>query len=47
MRILDDETLYKELQEKYKNNYDLSWIGLYGFNNTYGLSIRKDIIRKI
>ena len=30
--IPDDETLYKELQEKYKNNYDLSWIGLYGFN---------------
>ena len=33
--IPDDETLYKELQEKYKNNYDLSWIGLYGFNNTF------------
>ena len=44
--ILDDETLYKELQEKYKNNYDLSWIGLYGFNNTYGLVIRKDLSEK-
>lgn len=44
--ILDDETLYKELQEKYKNNYDLSWIGLYGFNNTYGLAIRKDLSEK-
>lgn len=44
--IPDDETLYKELQEKYKNNYDLSWIGLYGFNNTYGLVIRKDLSEK-
>ena len=44
--IPDDETLYKELQEKYKNNYDLSWIGLYGFNNTYGLAIRKDLAEK-
>lgn len=44
--IPDDETLYKELQEKYKNNYDLSWIGLYGFNNTYGLVIRKDFSEK-
>ena len=44
--IPDNETLYKELQEKYKNNYDLSWIGLYGFNNTYGLVIRKDLSEK-
>lgn len=44
--IPDDKTLYKELQQKYKNNYDLSWIGLYGFNNTYGLVIRKDLSEK-
>lgn len=44
--IPDDETLYKELQEKYKSNYNLSWIGLYGFNNTYGLVIRKDLAEK-
>lgn len=44
--IPDDEILYKKLQEKYKNNYDLSWIGLYGFNNTYGLVIRKDLSEK-
>ncbi|WP_252250443.1 glycine betaine ABC transporter substrate-binding protein [Clostridium sp. ZBS13] len=44
--IPDDETLYRELKEKYVSNYDLSWIGLYGFNNTYGLVIRKDFAEK-
>lgn len=44
--IPDDETLYKKLTEKYKKEYNLSWIGLYGFNNTYGLVIRKDIGEK-
>lgn len=41
--IPDDETLYNDLQSKYNSKYDLSWIGLYGFNNTYGLVIRKDL----
>lgn len=41
--ISDDETLYNELKNKYNSEYDLSWIGLYGFNNTYGLVIRKDL----
>lgn len=44
--IPDDETLYKKLTEKYKKEYNLSWIGLYGFNNTYGLVISKDLGEK-
>ncbi len=41
--IPDDETLYAGLTEGYKEEYDLEWVGLYGFNNTYGLVARKDI----
>jgi len=44
--IPDDETLYKDLREKYESKYKLKWIGLYGFNNTFGLVIRKDIAEK-
>ncbi|WP_258049661.1 glycine betaine ABC transporter substrate-binding protein [Clostridium weizhouense] len=44
--IPDDKTLYKNLIEKYESQYNLKWIGLYGFNNTYGLAIRKDIAEK-
>lgn len=44
--IPDDKTLYKELTEKYEKEYDLKWVGLYGFNNTFGLVVRKDIGEK-
>lgn len=44
--ILDNDELYKELKEKYEDKYNLKWMGLYGFNNTYGLVIRKDISDK-
>ena len=42
----DEETLYKQLVEKYQVQYQLDWVGLYGFNNTYGLAIRKEIAEK-
>ncbi len=42
----DKDTLYKELKEKYEEQYKLTWVGLYGFNNTYGLAVRKDIAEK-
>jgi len=44
--IPDDEILYNGLTEKYENQYNLKWVGLYGFNNTFGLVIRKDIAEK-
>ncbi|GAA0076520.1 hypothetical protein UT300005_08980 [Clostridium sp. CTA-5] len=44
--IPDDKTLYKNLTEKYESKYNLNWIGLYGFNNTYGLVVRRDIAEK-
>ncbi|MEA5008164.1 glycine betaine ABC transporter substrate-binding protein [Clostridium tyrobutyricum] len=42
----DNNTLYKELKTKYEKQYKLTWVGLYGFNNTYGLAVRKDIAKK-
>lgn len=44
--IPPDEVLFRELTSKYESEYNLKWIGLYGFNNTYGLIIRKDIADK-
>lgn len=44
--IPDDEVLFKELQKKYKEKYNFKWVGLYGFNNTFGLVIRKDLAQK-
>lgn len=36
----------QELFDKYESEYNLEWVGMYGFNNTYGLVIRKEIADK-
>lgn len=37
-----DESKFNELQKEYHKK-NLQWYGMYGFNNTYGLVIRKEI----
>lgn len=37
------EDLFDDLQKQYQKKYDMSWIGMYGFNDTYGLVVRKEI----
>lgn len=44
--LSDDEKVYSEIQKIYLDKFDLNWIGLYGFNNTYGLAVNKDIAEK-
>ena len=41
-----DESKFDELQKEYKEKYNLEYVNLYGFNNTYGLAINKDIAKK-
>lgn len=45
--VLKNDSLYTEdyfsaLSDGYQN-LGLSWLGMYGFNNTYGLALRKDL----
>lgn len=37
-----DESMFKKLQKGYQEK-GLKWQGMYGFNNTYGLAVRKEI----
>lgn len=37
------ESLFPELVSQYENDYHLTWKGMFGFNNTYGLGVRKDL----
>jgi len=37
------EALFGELQTEYEESFDLRWAGMYGFNNTYGLVVQKEI----
>ncbi|WP_150151726.1 ABC transporter permease/substrate-binding protein [Fusobacterium nucleatum] len=41
-----DESKFDELQKEYKEKYNLEYVNLYGFNNTYGLAANKDIAKK-
>lgn len=40
------EDLFKDLQNEYKEKYDMDWLGMYGFNNTYGLAVRREVAEK-
>ncbi len=35
--------LYNAVKQAYKDEFNIVWTGLYGFNNTYGLAILSDI----
>ena len=40
--VSDDEML-KKLREEYEENFNMTWVGLYGFNNTFAVAVRKDM----
>ncbi len=40
---IDDETMLEQIREEYSELYDMSWIGMYGFNNTYTVAVQGDI----
>lgn len=40
------ENLFQQLNMRYKEEFKMEWIGMYGFNNTYGLAVKKEIADK-
>lgn len=40
------ESMFPNLKKKYLKKYNLAWVGMYGFNNTYGLAVRKKVAEK-
>lgn len=41
-----NETQFSTLQSQYNANYNLSFVGDYGFENTYGLAVSKEVAEK-
>lgn len=37
------EDLFEEMEQEYQEHYSMQWAGMYGFNNTYGLVVRREI----
>ncbi len=41
--IEDPEELYQKTKEAYMEEFDIAWLDLYGFNNTYALAVSREI----
>ncbi len=37
------EDLFDQMQAQYQDQLGMQWIGMYGFNNTYGLVVRREV----
>lgn len=40
------EDLFGELKNEYSERFHMDWVGMYGFDNTYGLVVRREIAEK-
>lgn len=40
------EELFDTLQNQYKEKLGMQWVGMYGFSNTYGIVVKKEIAQK-
>ena len=37
-----DESMFDTMQQEYESQLGLTWVGMYGFNNTFGLAVSRD-----
>lgn len=40
---MDDDEMYAKLQQEYQEKFDMTWVGMYGFNNTFTIAVRGDV----
>ncbi|HIX25634.1 MAG TPA: glycine/betaine ABC transporter substrate-binding protein [Candidatus Lachnoclostridium avicola] len=40
---MTDEEMFQELKQEYEEKYGMTWLGLYGFNNTYTVVVRGEV----
>lgn len=43
---VSDEEMLDKLKEEYEDQFDMTWVGLYGFNNTFAVAVRKEAAKK-
>ena len=43
---VDDEAMWEQLLQEYHANYQMTWVGQYGFNNTFCLVVRGDVAKE-
>jgi glycine betaine/choline ABC-type transport system substrate-binding protein len=45
--INDPNKLYEEVKKEYESKYKIKWLGLYGFNDTYAIAMKRDAAEKL
>lgn len=40
---VDDGEMFAQLQQEYQEKFNMTWVGMYGFNNTYTIAVRGDV----
>ena len=45
--INDPNKLYEEVKKEYEKQYNIKWLGLYGFNDTFAIAMKKDLAEKL
>ena len=40
---VSDDEMFTQLQQEYEEKFGLTWVGLYGFNNTFTVAVRGDV----
>ncbi|MEG1586639.1 MAG: glycine betaine ABC transporter substrate-binding protein [Bacteroidales bacterium] len=43
--LLPAKEMLAEVEELYRDSFALDWVGIYGFNNTYGLAVSKPVAK--
>lgn len=45
--IKDPMELYKQVKKQYKEEFNIVWLDLYGFNNTYAISMKEEVAEEM
>jgi glycine betaine/choline ABC-type transport system substrate-binding protein len=45
--INDSEVLYESVKEAYAEDYNIKWLGMYGFNNTYAMAMKRELAEEM
>lgn len=40
---VDDGEMFAQLKQEYQEQFHMTWVGMYGFNNTYTIAVRGDV----
>ncbi len=43
---MDDQEMFDQLQQEYEEKFGMTWVGMYGFNNTFTIAVRGDFAEK-